>query len=77
MKKMKVMEVGARIEDSEGIQVDFANKCVPSKYSNFETCLKPILTWPWRLILFSGKLVAVCLAKAVFKRKSDSSPVPN
>lgn len=28
MKEFKVMETGARMEESEGIQVDFANKCV-------------------------------------------------
>jgi hypothetical protein len=28
MKELKVMDTGARMEESEGIQVDFANKCV-------------------------------------------------
>lgn len=28
MKEMRVMDLKARIEDSDGIQVDFANKCV-------------------------------------------------
>jgi Poly (ADP-ribose) glycohydrolase (PARG) len=59
MKEFKVMETGARMEESEGIQVDFANKCVYQLNKLKTPYLEIYVLTVHNFACFSGKLAVV------------------